>query len=401
MVDQASFSVSNPADYAPPNAMFFGAIGQHAVPVTPDTPLPVAFGGAIPSLSLLERLNREGDPTANFATLPVTSFAAPSGAGTPGPFGVALPAPGRAIYIQSVGFWATTPIRGRAQIGNGVSAWSGTGAAALMDIGFACGPALACAPIPVNAFVRSSDRINMGSFITGWLDPAVSGTHYVGASASAFTLADSINFEAKKTILMLGDSTWNGNGPSTVDTCIPYLINRHYRDGGIDCRYILKAYSGSTSTGHEAYRRNGKYDFPQVDAIFYNLGVNDAAQAVPTATSMANVQALIGWKQKRYPKAKLVIFGSIPLQTAAYEAALVALRAAQQACVAAMSDPNVLFCDLGASFDRAVGANYMSSDGADGTRVHPADAGLTQLWQGGYAGNAGLRAWLAANLPAI
>ncbi|WP_380784378.1 hypothetical protein [Sphingomonas sp. R86520] len=45
-----------------------------------------------------------------------------------------------------------------------------------------------------------------------------------------------------------------------------------------------------------------------------------------------------------------------------------------------------------------MGANYVLSDGADGKRIHSADQGLTQLWNG-YAGKAGLRAWLAANLP--
>jgi hypothetical protein len=61
----------------------------------------------------------------------------------------------------------------------------------------------------------------------------------------------------------------------------------------------------------------------------------------------------------------------------------------------------LLFYDLGNRFDRTVGANYVTSDGAGGTRIHPVDAGLKQEWSGGYNGNAGLQAWLAANLLVI
>jgi hypothetical protein len=106
-------------------------------------------------------------------------------------------------------------------------------------------------------------------------------------------------------------------------------------------------------------------------------------------------------EQKRYPKAKLVIFGTTPVQDATQDAALSAYRITDQAAVVAATDPNILYCNLANNFDRTVAANYATSDGAAGTRIHPDDAGLTQLWEGGYAGNIGLRAWLAATLPAI
>lgn len=400
MADQQSFAVSNPAGYAAPHALFFGALGAPATAVTDDTPLPIRMRGAR-DLSLIERLNREGEPTAAIGNQAYTSFAVPTGAGTAMAAPFAPPAPGRALYVKSLHVFSTTPITGRMQVGNGSSDWPGTGTQPLLDIGVSCGPTLACPSIPVDVFLRSSDRLHITAYINRWLDPAVSGTHYVGVGGTGFTLADSINFEARKVILMIGDSTWNGTGPTTVDTCVPWLINRFYRDAGVDCRYILKAYSGTTTGGHEAFRKGGKYDFERVDAIFYNLGINDAGQAVPTATSIANLEALVAWKQTRYPAAKLVIFGTTPVQTAAQEAGLAALRTAQAARVAQFADSTVLYCTLGASFDRTIGANYVATDGADGTRVHPADAGLTQLWGGGYAGNAGLRAWLAANLPTI
>lgn len=389
--------IAPPANYLPGYALFHGAIGQPAMAATPDTPLPVIAGPGANSLSLIERLNREGDPAGAGSRASYTTFTA--NASGPGP--VAGAAPGRALFIQSFQAWSTTPIAGRFQINSGGSAWGGTGTFPLMDLNFGCGPGYA-ANLDINTFYRSGDRTGLGVTIPQWLDPAVSGTQVVGTSATAWTLADSINFDAKKVVLMIGDSTWNGTGPTSVLTCIPFLINKFYRDQpGGDCRYILKAYSGSNSSGHESLRAAGKYEFPQVDAIFYNLGINDAGQGVSPATRTANVQALIAWKQRRYPKAKLVIFGTTPVQDNATEAAIATMRTADQATVAAGADPNVLYCNLGASFDRTVGANYVTTDGADGTRIHPIDAGLTQIWSGGYGGNAGLKAWLTANLPAI
>jgi hypothetical protein len=352
-----------------------------------------------PQMDLIERLNREGDYHGVPARQSYTTFT-PNASG---PQGMAVPAPGRAIFVQDITVWATTQIAGRLQLSSGNSAWPGTGTFPQMDIGFGPGPG-GVARLAVNAFVRSSDRVGISSTIQEWIPSstgaAPTGTHYVGMGSTSWILADSLNFDAKKVIVMFDDSTGNGTGPSTVATCRPWLINKFYRDQGIDCRYILKAYSGSSSVGHETYRANGKYDFQQVDAMFYNTGINDAAQGVSVATRTANILALIAWKQKRYPKAKLVIFGTTPVQDATQEAIIATYRTADQATVAAANDPLVKFCNLGASFDRTVYANYVTSD-PNGTAVHPRDQALTPLWEGGYNSNPGLRAWLLANLPAI
>jgi hypothetical protein len=360
--------------------------------------------------SLIDRLNREGDRLpAGSAPIAYTSFAAPTGAGTVAPGGIPLVLPGRALFVQQVTFRCSTLVAGRAQLGG--SGLVGVGTAPATDNRFMCGPNLP-ADILFNDYLRSSDKSGATIYITSWLDPAVTGTHTFLGGATGFQLADSINFDAKKVSLMVGDSTWHGaTGPTSVLTCTPWLINKFYRDQGQDTRYILKAYPGSNTNGHESYRAGGKYEFPQVDSIFYNLGINDAAQGVTTATHSANVASLIAWKQKRYPKAKLVIFGTTPVQDATQEAALAAYRTADQAAVVNAADPNILFCNLGNSFDRTVAANYATTDGAAGTRIHPVDVALTQLWESGTitgwangaatATAAGLRAWLLANLPAI
>ena len=89
----------------------------------------------------------------------------------------------------------------------------------------------------------------------------------------------------------------------------------------------------------------GKYDFPQVEAICYNLGINDAVDGLSLATRRVNVAALIAWKQKRYPKAKLVVLSTTPVQTAATESIIATMRTQDQADIAALGDLNILYCN--------------------------------------------------------
>lgn len=388
--------ILNPAGFVPPSAVAFGAIGSPATAVTPAAPLPVRDPRG--PLSLIERLNREGDPIGSFVETSYSSFAAPTGAGTgiTGPLGVL--APGRAYFVQSLLIGSTTPISGRAQVGS--IGWAGLNAnQGLMDIAFTAGPGASTA-IPVNAFVRSGDKNGLGGYIKRWLDAAVSGTHYVTYGMTGFTLADSLNFEAEKPLLFVGDSLWNGTGPSDITKAIPWRINRYFREKGVDARYILKAYSGATSTGIETLRKTGKFEFPGLAAIFYQLGTNDAASAVATETSLANAAAFVTWAQALYPEATVVLLGPPPMENNTHEAALALLRTAVSNHVTGLGDPKVLFCDLGAAFDRTVSGNYVGSD-TPGSRVHPDDDGLGFIWGGGYGDFAGLEAWLDANLAAV
>lgn len=381
-----------------PVAITFGRPDADANYIEHSHPLPVRNGSS--NLSLIERLNREGDPLSNFTEASFSSFAAPSGAGTVVGIGLSNSlAIGRAYFVQSAVIGSTTPIAGRIQFGG--SQLSGTGSPSYLDVAYTCCPNYNSV-IPVNAFVRSAD-IPVGgpsNYIKRWLDASVSGTHYVYARLVGWSLADSINFEAKKTIAMFGDSKWNGTGPSVVTKCIPWLINRHYRAKGVDCRYILKAYSGSTTAGHENFRATGRYDFERLDALFYNVGLNDAVAGTATATTMANVQAFTQWKQKHHPDAALVLFGPEPAEHNTTEANLAALRTAMAAYVTGLGDPKVKFCDLGGAFDRTVSGNYASTDTA-GSRIHPDNDGNTFVWSGGYGSWAGLEAWLNANLAEI
>ncbi len=385
----------SPAAYITAKAVAFGPMGEKATLVTRDTPLPV-YSDASPSL--LERLTREGDPLpSTSARSEFADFAAPTGAGTGVVNGLnGSIAVGRAYFLQEAIVWSTTPIAGRYQIGDPLSnGITGAGSLLREDIGYFARPEHP-ARLPLNKFVRSGFRHGVSNYIRAWLDGSVSGTHHVGCGVIGFTLADSLNFGARKVIAFFGDNLWNGTGPSGIDTCIPHRINRYFRSNGVDSRYVLKAYSGSTTEGHENFRKAGRYDFERIDAMFYQVGTNDAQLAASPSTVAGRVHAFAEWKQALYPNAKLVIFGPPPLADNDDEAALNAIRAAVETYVSSLDDGNVFYHNLGVSFDRTNAANYSGGDG-----VHPDDDGLNAIWDGGYNGYNGLQAWLAANVPGL
>ncbi len=231
-------AIKAPAGFVPAAALSFGAPGNAASFVTQASPLPVQESSA---LSLIERLNREGEPIGDYQEQAFDNFAAPGGAGTGIPLGFTTGlAVGKARFISHLLLSCTTPVSGRVWIGG--AQLGGIGTQKMRDLAFTCGPNFQ-AIVPVNQFLQSSMKPlgGPGGYIKRWLDGSVSGTHYFTAGAVAWELADSINFEARKVILCIGDSLWNGTGPSDVTHCIPWLINDFYRRSGVDSRFILVA----------------------------------------------------------------------------------------------------------------------------------------------------------------
>jgi lysophospholipase L1-like esterase len=124
--------------------------------------------------------------------------------------------------------------------------------------------------------------------------------------------------------------------------------------------------------------------------------VNDAQFSVPPATFISNVDLLVQWKRKFYPKTPITLMGGTPLLDNTNETKQVALRQALSDYVTNAADPLVKYYSQANAFDRTVASNYLSNDG-----IHPNDVSHLLNWNGGYNGNGGLRAWLLTNLPAI
>lgn len=245
---------------------------------------------------------------------------------------------------------------------------------------------------PHNMVMRHSMEATSSIYLRGYYDATLTGFAY-STQVIGRAISDDFNLSAAQPILFLGDSIWNGNC-STKELLIPWMIRQYYADKGQSVRMNNQSLSSTTSTHHEIARSRGRYDYDRVGAIFYSLGANDATLGTTVGTYRANIDALIAWKQARYPAAKLVIFGSTPLENNTAETALALLRAQAAASVTAAADSKVLYCSLASIFDRTVTANYQSSD-TPGSRVHPSDAGITTEWTGT------IKPWLDANLPLI
>lgn len=261
-------------------------------------------------------------------------------------------------------------------------------------------PANVPTTIPLRVLFRQGATNTISAWLREVIDTDKTGVR-VSVSATGFSFADDLDLAAPKTALFLGDSLFAGSGPTTKENFLPWKIRRYYTDKGARLRMINGAASGSTSGGHELMRQAGLYDHDKVGLIVYQLGTNDAAQAIPAATTGANLASFIAWKKARWPEAKMVVFGPPPAENDTTETALVAIRTALSDAVTAAADSKIKFKSLAGAFDRKAGTtNYISTDTA-GSRLHPNDTGILAQWNGGYSGFVGIKDWLDANLPTV
>lgn len=233
--------------------------------------------------------------------------------------------------------------------------------------------------IPVNAIVRPAvTAFNAGGSgkaqIREMYDGVTTGVN-LNVWASGWTLTDDLDYGAEKVYVHIGDSiTGPGTGITNKSKQYDWQTLDYLRSEGHSLRMLNTSISGSASPLHESRRLLGAYDFPQADLIGYSLGMNDAGQAIPTATYKTNVKNMIAWKQARYPRATMIVYGSTPAENNTTETALALLRTAASEAVTEAADSRVKYCNLGTAFDRTVASNYASSDTA-GSRLHPSDAG--------------------------
>lgn len=239
--------------------------------------------------------------------------------------------------------------------------------------------------IPVTAIVRPSvTSYNNGGLGSARVREIYDGGATTGVNLFAFTsgysLTDDLDYSAEKVYLHLGDSI-TGAGTGITDKSYQYDWQTldYLRSQGHSLRMVNMSVSGSTSALHDSRRKLDAYHFPQVDLIGFSSGVNDAAQAVPTATYKTNVKNMIAWKQARYPAATMIVYGPTPAENNTTETALVAIRTAASEAVSEANDPRVKYCNLGPAFDRTVTSNYAGTDTA-GSRLHPSNAGHASVF---------------------
>jgi lysophospholipase L1-like esterase len=209
-------------------------------------------------------------------------------------------------------------------------------------------------------------------------------TAKIAVGYDAVRLCNDLNLSAFHRILMISDSIGIGSlGGDYVDSDMyPWKVRNYFRGNGKDVRLIHKGYGGMTSTDVEVNRKYNAYDVDDPSLIMYAIGTNDTSggfDSTKQSTYDANVRAFIAWKQLRYPRATLIMFGPSPAEDATREANMVLARGIVSAAVTAAADQKVLYVDLGAAFTATDTTKYNATEGA-GTRVHLNTAGHSAVY---------------------
>lgn len=306
---------------------------------------------------------------------------------------------GRAYWIDALTVTTNKNVLINLQVGVVISAVTGAGTPPIHNAQQWI-PANVPTVIPIKALSRGGTFQSMSASIKAITDTDKTG-FLCTISVSGYAFTDDLDFSAPRKMLVLGDSLLDGTGPTVRDNFMPWKIRRYYSDKGIRLRMINGSISGSTSQAHELFRQGGIYDHDQIGLIVYQLGTNNAVQAIAASQSTSDLNAMMAWKKIRHPDAQMIVLGPPPAENATTESNLVGIRSALSAAVTAAADPKVNFKSLAGAFDSTLGTTvYVSTDPA-GSRLHPNDTGIGYEWNGGYNGFVGIKAWLDTNLPTV
>ena len=109
-----------------------------------------------------------------------------------------------------------------------------------------------------------------------------------------------------KNILFLGDSISAGYGLE-LSQAYPSLIQARIDAKGWNFKAINAGQNGDTSAG--GLNRLNWLLKNQVDVLVLELGGNDGLRGLPPETTQKNLQAIIDFTKRKYPKAKILLAG--------------------------------------------------------------------------------------------
>lgn len=333
------------------------------------------------NISSVDRLIMEGDglgTNANFAV--VTTFPSAGLQSGAGFFlgNLILVPTGKAVWIESITISSNKSAWFQIQTGNGFDSGLVTGIgnfATNNNLTPIVGAGGGSVTIPVRQFAKGSYKTTAtgGSVINVWcrqvFDADLTNCSFSGF-INGIMVTDDFNVSADNVILWKGDSISAGTGITGFkNNMLSWKVRQRFMLKGINCRLLNKSYGGTTSKFFDYQREAGLMDFEQVDFIFYQLGANDASQNTTALQYRANIEKEISYNLVRYPRAKQIYLGTTPLNNNAAETLLATFRTEMSNAVTAANNPNVMYCNLGTSFDRTVLSNYWINDG-----THPNDA---------------------------
>lgn len=229
-----------------------------------------------------------------------------------------------------------------------------------------CGPTYGNAIVPLNMLLREGEGL---FFVLRSAIPSGAGTNTFEfrAGVTAYSITNDLAFEAPKTMLVIGDSISNTTGPSNGKEFWHARVSLNLKSNRNHYRRIVKGDGGWRTSHALDYLQRGGFDIADPELIMIMLGTNESI----LADYQANIAEIVSYLRQMFPDAKICLVGPPPRQDSVELTVLVPLRAWTQTYVDGSGDANLHFTSLGNSFDRTVDSNYVASDGAGGTRVHP------------------------------
>lgn len=212
-------------------------------------------------------------------------------------------------------------------------------------------------------------------------------------SMRAFTMSADLNWSANKSILLLGDSNFEGSAmgltrvsdgaQTTRFDVVTWLLRNWYRVNGNDVRLIDFSVAGWASPEFENLRLNGDLEMPeQPSLIIYAVGTNDRYANI----HLSNLTKFLTWAQSQYPSSKILVLGPIPKQGSTTidgvitnnEALLNTIRTNSENLVNQINKPDqIAFINCGLAWDVNDNSKYSNFDGtADGSHIHPNSTGM-------------------------
>lgn len=307
--------------------------------------------------------------------------------------GSVAPLPGHCLWVESISLQSSIDIIVFVQRADGGLIANGA-ASGLAPV--AVGPSFGSPVIPVQDIIREGESITC---VLRTAVPSGGGTNTLNFRAGfmARRVTNDLAFEMPKVWLVIGDSITNttissqsSGGTSYGSDFYHSQTARQMRKEGKRYRRIVKGDGGWKSSHAVAAMKRGWFDVPQADLISIMLGTNETV----LSEFQANLPALVAYLQDMYPNSMKCIIGPPPRQDSIETSVLVPLRAYLADYVPGLSDNKFHYTSLATSFDRTVDANYLASDGAGGTRVHPVASAHTAMkdtlvadWKSGGAGS--------------
>lgn len=318
-------------------------------------------GYASSKMDFQERCIREGEPWNIQARTPVGGTSVAAGAvNTMLTSASPLPRIGKCAWLESLTVTASVPMLVQVLVAN-----DGTTYFANFGEQFIVGPSPVILPIKqlYRGYSTGGDPAGI-TLLAREVLGAAGPTNVVATLAVAgYRLTDDFDYDAPKTLLFAGDSTLDQQGPTLTGNVWPFVLKSLlFSSRKIRSRNVLITNSGSNTNDHEKWRKGGRYSSINRDAFFYTLGINDASTSIPTATSLANLQAAWAEHHGHSPEAPFIVVGISPLQNNTWEAKAATIRADFAAWVASVNNPKLKYISLDGVFDRTQNSTFMTVD---------------------------------------